>query len=146
MSPRVHCLLALTLLAACSSKAPAPVSPASRAPQPAAQLPANMRELSGMLTSTDGYLPAGADVELALLLVNQRAQPQRALASLDLQANGGALPFSLRFAPEAFPADARIELHVRATQNGQLAWRLRPLPIAVGQSQALGELRLAPAP
>lgn len=147
MPLRLFCLFALALLAACSSKPSAPVQPAAKAQASAAQpLPANMRELSGVLTSSAGYLPAGAEVEVALLLMDQRDQPQRALTSLDLLGNGGALPFSLRFDPSDFPAGGRVELHVRVAQNGQLAWRLRPLPIAAAQSQSLGELRLVPAP
>lgn len=147
MPLRFFCLFALALLAACSSKPSAPEQP-SAAPQAkaSAPLPANQRELSGTLTSARGYLPAGAEVEVALLLMDQRDHPQGALASLDLLGNGGALPFSLRFDPNDFPAGARVELHVRVAQNGQLAWRLRPIPIAAAQSQALGELRLVPAP
>lgn len=148
MPHRLLCLLALALLAACSSKQPAPQPPAASAPAKAAAtpLPANQRELSGVLTSSRGALPDGAEVELALLLMDERDRPQRALASLVLVGNGGALPFSLRYDPSDFPSGGRIELHARVAQNGQLAWRLRPLTIAPGQSQALGELRLEPAP
>ncbi|MDF3931512.1 YbaY family lipoprotein [Pseudomonas citronellolis] len=148
MPLRLICLFALALLAACSSKQPAPQQTAANAPAKVAVTPlaANQRELSGLITSSRGALPDGAEVELALLLMDERDRPQRALASLDLVGNGGALPFSLRYDPSDFPAGGRIELHVRGAQNGQLAWRLRPLTIAPGQSQALGELRLEPAP
>ena len=55
-----------------------------------------------------------------------------------------ALPGKRKY-PIPDKAHARNAL-ARVAQNGQLAWRLRPLTIAPGQSRALGELRLEPAP
>lgn len=148
MSLRFFCLFALALLAACSSKPPAPVHVPSESPTSSVEtpLPANLRELTGVLASSQGYLPVGSEVELALLVMDARDRPQQTLSSLSLHGTGGALPFHLRFDPQSFPAGARVELHARVAQGGQLAWRLRPLPIAQAQSQALGELRLVPAP
>lgn len=62
-------------------------------------LPAYQRELSGTLLE----IPAGADVELALLVIDERDRPQRLLASSNLTGTGQALPYQLRFNPEAFP-------------------------------------------
>ncbi len=45
-------------------------------------------------------------MELALLVIDERDRPQRLLASSNLTGTGQALPYHLRFNPEAFPAGA----------------------------------------
>ncbi|WP_295488722.1 hypothetical protein ACK2SD_03160 [Pseudomonas sp. SC11] len=138
------------LLAACGSDRPKPEAPA---PAPVAKavkkpvddpgpLPAYQRELSGTLLE----IPAGAEVELALLVIDERGRPQRLLASSDLTGTGQALPYHLRFNPEAFPAGARVELRGRASRSGQLILHLPPQRIAQAQTQATGALRFEKAP
>ena len=111
-------LLSLSLLAACSSDEPKPVlapkAPvAARQPTAPGPLPAYQREISGTLLG----IPSGAEVELALLVIDERGRPQRLLASSNLSANGQDLPFQLRFNPEVFPAGARVDLRVGFTQD-----------------------------
>lgn len=135
------------LLAACSSDEPKPVlapkSPvAAKQPAAPAPLPAYQREISGTLLG----IPSGAEVELALLVIDERGRPQRLLASSNLNANGQDLPFQLRFNPEVFPAGARVELRGRASQSGQLILHLPPLAVASPQTQATGPLRFEKAP
>ena len=63
-------------------------------------------------------VPAGAEVELALLVIDERGRPQRLLASSNLTGTGQDLPYRLRFSPEAFlPA---------------LAWSCAAGPVALG--------------
>ena len=102
-------LVLLTLfgfLVACSSPAPKPSTPQ---PQPAQEkkvpgledlgpLPAYQREINGSLSN----VPAGAEVEMALLVIDDRSRPQQLLASSVLSGNGKPLAFRLRFNPEAF--------------------------------------------
>lgn len=71
-------------------------------------------------------IPAGADVELALLVIDDRDRPQQLLASSNLTGTGQAPPYHLRFNPEAFPAGARVELRGRASRSGQLIMHLPP--------------------
>lgn len=135
------------LLAACSSDqpqtAPEPKAPvASKTPKPLGPLPAYQRELSGTLLN----IPAGAEVELALLVIDARGRPQNLLASSTLTGNGLDMPFQLRFNPDAFPSGARVELRGRASKSGQLILHLPPLRIAQAQSQATGPLRFEKAP
>ena len=140
-------LCCAALLAACGSDRPKTDNPA---PTPARSakaevlgpLPAYQRELSGTLLE----VPAGADVELALLVIDERDRPQRLLASSNLDANGQDLPFQLRFNPEVFPAGARVELRGRASQSGQLILHLPPVAVASPQTQATGPLRFEKAP
>lgn len=146
MTLRPIALLAVLLLAACSSDKPkpAPTPQASRSVtmvEPV--LPAHLRELSGTLSSVQGSLPRGSEVQMALLVIDERDRPQRLLAT------GEPMPFRLPFNPESFPPAGgalRVELHARVIQSGQLAWRLHPLRIAQPATQALGELRLVRAP
>ncbi|MCC0415375.1 YbaY family lipoprotein [Pseudomonas aeruginosa] len=145
-------LLAVLLLAACSSDKPkpAPTPQASRSVtmvEPV--LPAHLRELSGTLSSIQGSLPRGSEVQMALLVIDERDRPQRLLASETVLATGELMPFRLPFNPESFPPAGgalRVELHARVIQSGQLAWRLHPLRIAQPTTQSLGELRLVRAP
>lgn len=148
MSARLLCLSLIALLAACSSEKPAPTPQTTpvRATVVEPVLPANMRELTGLLSSSQGYLPAGSEVELALLVIDERDRPQQLLSSEKLLATGQALPFRLVFNPESFPSNARVELHGRVSQSGQLAWRLSPVRITQPETRTLGELRLERAP
>jgi uncharacterized lipoprotein YbaY len=142
-------LLALSLIAlltACASDSPPPAKATAPAPTPApaeaAPLPAYQRELSGSLLN----VPNEADVELALLAVDQRGRPQALLGNIQLRGTGNPLAFRLPFNPETFDKHPRIELHGRANQAGRLILRLPAQPITRSETQALGELRLVPAP
>lgn len=143
----------VSLLAACSSDAPKPSEPApGPAPQMAEKkarasadlgpLPAYQRELSGALLG----VPAGAEVELALLVIDERSRPQQLLASANLIGTSQALPFHLRFNPDVFPAGARVELRGRASQSGQLILHLPAQRIFQPTTQALGQLQFVKAP
>lgn len=136
-------LTALSLLAACAGEPAAPLHapaiPKAAAPTP---VPAHLRELTGSLLN----VPAGGDVELALLVIDERNRPQRLLGNITLSGNGATLRFSLRFNPESFPPGARVELRGRVSRSAQLILRLRPLRIQSATSQALGELRFVTAP
>ncbi|MDZ4336639.1 MAG: YbaY family lipoprotein [Pseudomonas sp.] len=136
----------IALLTACASDNPAPAKPKTpapkQAPAEAAPLPAYQRELSGSLLN----VPNAADVELALLAVDQRGRPQALLGNIQLRGTGNPLAFRLPFNPDTFNKHSRIELHGRANQAGRLILRLPAQPIARGETQALGELRLVPAP
>ena len=150
MYPRALVVLCCAaLLAACGSDRPKPEQPAAAPPakatrktEPLGPLPAYQRELSGTLLD----IPAGAEVELALLVSDERGRPQQLLASSNLSATGQALPFHLRFNPEACPAQARVELRGRASQSGQLILHLTPVPITQAQTQSTGPLRFERAP
>lgn len=148
MSLRLLALFSFTgLLAACAAKPPVapqlPVEPApATARATAAPLPAYLRELSGSLLG----VPHGAEAELALLVFDQRGLPDGLLGNIQLRGDGTTLPFRLPFNPQAFAPGARVELRGRVHLSGRLILRLLPLPIRHAQSQALGELRLVPAP
>jgi len=143
-------LFSTLLLAACASEPakPLPQVPAQpsseRAPgaTPEAPLPEHMRELRGSLRTP----PAGSEVEMALLVIDERDRPQQLLASLTLAGNGQSLPFRLPFNPAYFPNGARVELRARISQSGRLVLRLPPQRIHQAQSQSLGELPLVSAP
>lgn len=136
----------IALLTACASDSPPPAKPTVQTPTPtpaeAKPLPAYQRELSGSLLN----VPNEADVELALLAVDQRGRPQTLLGNIQLRGTGNPLTFRLPFNPETFNKHSRIELHGRANQAGRLILRLPEQPIARGETQNLGELRLVPAP
>ena len=136
----------IALLAACASDSSPTTKPAAPPPTPAqaeaAPLPAYQRELSGSLLN----VPNEADVELALLAVDPRGRPQALLGNIQLRGTGKPLAFRLPFNPETFNKHSRIELHGRANQAGRLILRLPEQPIARSETQALGELRLVPAP
>ncbi|MEB0044453.1 MULTISPECIES: hypothetical protein [unclassified Pseudomonas] len=154
MSLRPLVLLSLfSLLVACGSGAPKPQPPApGPAPQEAVKkaresanlgpLPAYQRELSGTMQG----VPTGAEVELAMLVIDEKGRPQQLLASSSLIGTNQALPFRLRFNPESFPAGARVELRGRATQSGQLILHLPPQRIAQPTTQAMGQLQFVKAP
>lgn len=142
-----------SLLMACSSDAPKPAAPApAPAPKQAQEkarqatelgpLPAYQRELSGTLQG----VPAGAEVELALLVIDDKDRPQQLLASSSLIGTNQALPFRLRFNPEVFPAGARVELRGRASQSGQLILHLPEQRVSQPTTQALGTLQFVKAP
>ena len=136
----------IALLTACASDSPPLAKPTVQTPTPtpaeAKPLPAYQRELSGSLLN----VPNQADVELALLAVDQRGRPQALLGNIQLRGTGNPLAFRLPFNPETFNKHSRIELHGRANQAGRLILRLPAQPIARSETQALGELRLVPAP
>lgn len=144
--PALLILGLLALLAACTRDSAAPTAPTpitpTQAPAKAAPLPAYQRELSGSLLNA----PKEADVELALLAVDQRGNPEALLGNIQLRGTGNPLAFRLPFNPQTFNKHTRIELHGRANQAGRLILRLPPQPIARGDTQTLGELRLVPAP
>lgn len=140
------------LLVACSS-APKPAPPLpGPAPQQAQKkaqasaslgpLPVFQRELSGTLQG----VPTGAEVELALLVIDERGRPQQLLANSNLIGNDQVLAFRLRFNPESFPVGARIELRGRASQSGQLILHLPAQRINQPTTQALGQLQFVKAP
>ena len=143
-------LTLFSVLVACSSESPKPSTP-----QPTPQqekkvpgiedvgpLPAYQREINGTLTN----VPSGAEVELALLVIDDRSRPQQLLASSVLSGNGKPLAFRLRFNPEAFPAGARVELRGRASQSGQLILHLPAVRITQAITQTTGPLQLVKAP
>ncbi|WNW12053.1 YbaY family lipoprotein [Pseudomonas sp. DTU_2021_1001937_2_SI_NGA_ILE_001] len=147
MSPKHIVALALAaLLAACSSTepppAPRPAAPVAKVPEGPGPLLPYQREVSGQLLGA----PAGAEVEMAMLVVDERGRPQKLLTSSKLQSTGQSLPFQLRFNPEAFPAGARVELRARAIQSGQLVMHLPSMRIEQPVTQALGPLQLVKAP
>ncbi|MGV8358631.1 YbaY family lipoprotein, partial [Pseudomonas aeruginosa] len=47
-----------------------------------------LRELSGTLSSIQGSLPRGSEVQMALLVIDERDRPQRLLASETVLATG----------------------------------------------------------
>ncbi|SDZ64708.1 hypothetical protein [Pseudomonas sp. NFIX28] len=139
------------LLVACSSDAPKPVQstvPPQQSVKKAQEatdlgpLPAHQRELSGTLQG----VPSGAEVELALLVIDERGRPQRLLASSNLIGNNKVLPFRLRFNPDVFPVGARVELRGRASQSGQLILHLPAQRITQPTTQAVGQLQFIKAP
>ena len=147
--PLLACLF--LLLAACASEPPKPVVPAAPArPAPVIQpvaapkqaLPAHMRELRGSLLTP----PAGSEVEMALLVVDERDRPQQLLGSLKLAGDGQALAFRLPFNPEYFPAGARVELRARISQSGRLILRLPPQRVTQADSRDFGAMSLVGAP
>ncbi|HSC85036.1 MAG TPA: YbaY family lipoprotein [Pseudomonas sp.] len=142
-------LSTVLLLAACASEPPPPAAPAPVRPAPAkvaasvvAPLPAHMRELTGSLSVP----PSGSEVEMALLVVDERDRPQQLLASLKLAGTGQDLAFHLPFNPEYFPGGARVELRARVSLSGRLIQHLPAQRIAQAQTQNLGQLRLVSAP
>ena len=82
----------------------------------------------------------------SVLVIDERDRPQRLLASSNLTGTGQALPYQLRFNPEAFPPGARVELRGRASNSGQLIMHLPPVRITQAQTQATGPLRFEKAP
>jgi len=150
MTLRPFLLLGLVgLLAACSSNDAAKPAPAKAVTAPVSKAPAGpepllpyQRELSGQLLG----VPAGAEVELALLVIDNQGRPQKLLTSTKLAGNNQSLPFQLRFNPEAFPAGARVELRGRASKSGQLILHLPSVQIQQPTTQALGQLQFEPAP
>lgn len=133
-------LAVVALLAGCSSHpAEEPVSqPVRESHSP--------DKVQNHLTGSVVGVPAGAEVELALLILDRRGQPERLISNLKLSGRGSELPFSLQFNPEAFPQDRRVELRGRVTQSGRLIMRLAPRPILRATDQLIGPLHLEPAP
>ena len=100
----------------------------------------------GAETGSGEGAPAGAEVELALLVIDDKDRPQQLLASSSLIGTNQALPFRLRFNPDAFPVGARVELRGRASQSGQLILHLPEQRISQPTTQALGALQFVKAP
>ncbi|GGJ98949.1 hypothetical protein GCM10009304_26030 [Pseudomonas matsuisoli] len=138
----------MLLLAACASEAPQePAAPPPAAEQTVdidteAPLPADFHALTGRL---DGA-PAGSDIELALLQIDDNHRPQKMLATMKLKGTGTPIAFKLPFNPEKFPANGRVELHGRVTQAGMLIKRLPQRYVSGSNNQSLGTLMLVPAP
>ncbi len=135
------CLVAL--LAACAGETPPPAPPAPpavKSEQPA-PTPAHLRELTGTLLD----VPAGADVELALLTISDRGLPHKLLGNIQLRGTGAPLPFRLQFNQENFHQGIRVELRGRVHQSGKLVLHMPSQLIREPQSQALGEVRVTPA-
>ncbi|MEO4045532.1 YbaY family lipoprotein [Pseudomonas sp. CAU 1711] len=136
------------LLAACAGDPPLPRAvpqpvPAVKTAAPAQQaLPAHMRELRGNLLTP----PAGGEVEMALLVVDERDRPLQLLGSLRLTGTGQALPFRLAFDPQQFPRAARVELRARVSLSGRLIQRLPPQRVLHADSRDFGALPLVKAP
>lgn len=131
----------LLALAGCSSQeTQRPAAPVTFEEPPQATTP--LHELHGSLLG----VPAGSEVDLALLEVNRRDQPDRLLSNVSLTGRGGELPFILKFNAENFPKDQQVELRGRVTRSGQLIMRLPAVQISSPASQSLGPLRLVPAP
>ncbi|MBK61230.1 MAG: hypothetical protein CML01_20935 [Pseudomonas sp.] len=101
-----------------------------------------MHELHGSLIG----IPADSEVELALLEVNRRDQPDRLLSNVRLQGRGTELPFILKFNAEKFPKGRDVELRGRVTRSGQLIMRLPAVQVSSSANQSLGPLHLVPAP
>ena len=116
--------------------------PKTDAPADLGPLPSHQRELSGVLSG----VPAGAEVELAMLIVDDRGRPQGLMASSKILGNNQSLPFKLRFNPQAFPTGMRVELRGRASQSGQLILHLPSRIINQPTTQALGTLAFVKAP
>ncbi|WP_028238720.1 YbaY family lipoprotein [Stutzerimonas azotifigens] len=128
------------LLAACAGPEPAPAPPAKTIDTTPTSQPLNT--LSGSLLG----VPAGAEVELALIAVDARQRPDRLLSSLRLKGRGSELPFALKFNPEIFGQGHHVELRGRVTDHGELIMRLPAQTITRGTNQALGPLQVVPAP
>ena len=81
-----------------------------------------------------------------MLIVDDRGRPQGLMASSKILGNNQALPFKLRFNPQAFPTGMRVELRGRASQSGQLILHLPSRIINQPTTQALGTLAFVKAP
>ena len=142
-------LLSLALLlSACASEAPQqPTTPPPATEQAVdiqteAPLPADFHALTGRLEGA----PAGSDIELALLQIDENHRPQRMLATMKIKGTASPVAFKLPFNPEKFPTNGRVELHGRVTQAGMLIKRLPQRYVSGSNSQDLGTLMLVPAP
>lgn len=151
MTLRPIALLAVLLLAACSSDKPkpAPTPQASRSVtmvEPV--LPAHLRELSGTLSSIQGSLPRGSEVQMALLVIDERDRPQRLLASETVLATANSCPSACRSTPN--PSAGRWRAARRTARAGDPVRPVGLAPASVADRPAdhpvLGELRLVRAP
>ncbi|MEX6503469.1 hypothetical protein [Pseudomonas zhanjiangensis] len=132
------------LLSACGGQAPTPPAPSAEpapvAPPAAEVKPADWHALSGLLHGA----PEGAEVELALLVIDERGLPRDMLGILQFHGNGEPQAFQLIFNPRDFARGIRVELRGRAHLAGRLILRLPPLTIPHAADQNVGELRLVP--
>jgi uncharacterized lipoprotein YbaY len=129
------------LLSACAntqSSLRPPVTPpsATAATAVAPRLP----EITGTLLG----VPAEAEVELALLTVNERGLPQGQLSTVQLHGTGAPLPFRLRFDPASPRSGYGVQLRGRVQQSGQLLWQLPKRPIQPLQAQNIGLIAVPP--
>lgn len=140
-NPSLPLLLAALVLAGCAHRPePVPVAPAG----PAAHAPDSvvLHALSGSLLG----VPEGAEVELALMQVDEKRRPLRLLASLRLRGQDHELPFLLQFNADVFKARQPVELRGRVTEDGRLTRILPPRRIGSEANQSLGPLQVVPAP
>jgi len=140
LRPLVLPLLLLVLVGCSSQQSQRPSAPVTFEEPP--QATSVLHELHGSLIGA----PAGSEVELALLEVNRRDQPDRLLSNVRLQGRGSELPFILKFNAEKFPQGRDVELRGRVTRSGQLIMRLPAVQVSSPASQSLGPLHLVPAP
>ncbi|MFG3453622.1 YbaY family lipoprotein [Stutzerimonas stutzeri] len=140
LRPLVLPAVMLVLVGCSTQQAQRPTAPVTFEEAP--QAVTLMHELHGSLIG----VPAGSDVELALLEVNRRDQPDRLLSNVQLKGRGNELPFILKFNAEKFPKNQQVELRGRVTRSGQLIMRLPAVQVTSSASQSLGPLRLVPAP
>lgn len=133
----------IALLAACSSQ-PSKVPEVDAPPMEPSQAPQSksLNQLTGALAG----VPAGSEVELALLEIDRDGQPDRLLSNVVLNGTGGTLPFVLQFNPDSFPKNQRVELRGRVTLEGQLIMLMLPRQIHTSASQTVGVMQLVPAP
>ncbi len=140
LRPVVLPVLLLVLVGCSSQQTQRPSAPVTFEEPTQAATP--LHELHGSLIGA----PAGSEVELALLEVNRRDQPDRLLSNVQLQGRGSELPFILKFNAEKFPQGQQVELRGRVTRSGQLIMRLPAVRVSSPASQSLGPLHLVPAP
>lgn len=141
--PRSLPLICLALLAAgCRTQTVEAPSAPKVSQQNTAPVPASYHVLSGSLTG----IPAGAEVELALLEVNARSRPSRLLSDTQVSVQNAETPFQLAFDPANFPSEQKVELRGRVVKSGQLIMRLPARTITLASNQSVGQWQAVPAP
>lgn len=143
-SSLVCSLIGLAVLAGCRTTAepPTSVAPNKMQERSTPAIPANYRVLTGQLIG----IPAGAEVELALVELNERSRPARSLGDTQISIQTAETPFQLAFDPERFPTDRRVELRGRVIQSGQLTMRLPSRSISLASDLSVGSLQAIPTP
>lgn len=135
-------LICLAVLAAGCRTQTVEAPTASKVSQQSTPVPTSYHVLTGNLTG----IPAGAEVELALLEVNARSRPSRLLSDTQVQVQDAETPFQLAFDPANFPSDQRVELRGRVVKSGQLIMRLPARTITLASNQSVGQWQAVPAP
>lgn len=139
----ISSLIGLALLAGCRTTTESPsVAPSKMQEHSTPVIPANYRVLTGQLTG----IPAGAEVELALVEVNERSRPARSLGDTQISIQAAETPFQLAFDPDRFPTNQRVELRGRVIQSGQLTMRLPSRTISLASDLSVGSLQATPTP